>query len=367
MFIEKEIGQGVLAARVRTNTGRKLVTVRKVGAVRPIAGADAIECASVEGWDVVIKKGEFREGDYCVYFEIDSFLPLEDPRFAFLAKSKIVWNGKEGIRLRTIKLRGQVSQGLILPLEDFLEIDTDDLNDLDQLRHIDFSDRLGIEKWEAPIPASLAGEVVGPFPSFIRKTDQERIQNMPDVLQQDAEALYEVTIKLDGSSMTVSHNAGEAGVCGRNWQLKEDAGNSLWRVARREKLIDSLVAYGRNIALQGEIIGEGIQGNPEKLRGQSFLLFDVYDIDRQAYLGREARRQVVEDLRALGAILLETPCIDVLPLSRFNGSVARVLDYAEGPSLNTEITREGVVFKRIDGASSFKAISNSYLLKHGDR
>jgi RNA ligase (TIGR02306 family) len=367
MIIENEFKRAASDMSAVVATSRKLVTVRKVDAVRAIPGADAIECATVEGWNVVIKKGEFQAGDSCVYFEIDSFLPLQDTRFAFLAKSKIVWNGKEGVRLRTLKLRGQVSQGLILPLTEFPEIDIKGITSWETLRQRDFSAELGIEKWEAPIPAGLSGEVEGAFPSFIRKTDQERIQNLTGVLTDDVEAWYEATIKLDGSSMTVFHNAGQSGVCGRNWQLKESASNSLWRVARREKFIESLQAYGRNIALQGEIIGEGIQGNPEKLRGQAFLLFDVFDIDTQAYLGRQERRKVVEDLRALGAVLLEVPCIEVLQLSRFKGSVAIVLDYAEGPSLNVESAREGVVFKRIDGAFSFKAISNTYLLKHGDR
>lgn len=345
---------------------RKLVTVRQVGAIRPIPDADAIECATVEGWDVVIKKGEFQPGDRCVYFEIDSFLPLTDERYAFLAKNKIIWNSKEGIRLRTIKLRGQVSQGLILPIAQFPELARQINEAGDKVREFDFSDLLGIEKWEAPIPAELAGDVEGPIPSYIRKTDQERIQNMPEVLQ-DVEVEYEATIKLDGSSMTVFHNAGPAGVCGRNWWLRESEQNSLWRLARKDRLLESLTAYGRNLALQGEIIGEGIQGNPEKLRGQEFRLFDIWDIDAQTYLGREARSIVVDALTALGASIKEVPFIETTTLARFSGDMAAILAYAEGPSLNPATAREGVVFKRMDGGFSFKAISNSYLLKHGDR
>ena len=349
------------------DTQRKLVTVRRVGNIRPIPDADAIECASVEGWNVVVKKGEFQEGDFCLYFEIDSFLPASDARFAFLLKNKTAWNGKEGVRLRTIKLRGQLSQGLILPVAAFPEIFQWAAPILAKLRQIDFSDTLGVEKWEATIPANLAGEVEGPFPSFIRKTDQERIQNLPQILQDDASHFYEVTVKLDGSSMTVFHNDGVAGVCGRNWWLADTPGNSLWRVARESGLIEALKAYGHNLALQGEIIGEGIQGNPEKLRGQEFRLFDIYDIEAQAYLGREARSQAVRDLHALGADLLEVPFVEVLSLARFGGEMASVLEFAEGPSLNAQTSREGLVFKRLDGKISFKAISNSYLLKHGDR
>lgn len=346
---------------------RKLVTVRQVGHIRPIPGADAIECATVEGWDVVIKKGEFQPGDPCVYFEIDAFLPLSDPRYAFLAKNKITWNDKEGNRLRTIKLRGQISQGLILPLADFPEILMDSNLPLQALRERDFSDRLGIEKWEAPVPTNLAGEVEGPFPDFIRKTDQERIQNLPEVLATQRDEAFEVTLKLDGSSMTVFHHGALNGVCGRNWWIKESDANSLWRVARQDRLLEALAIYSRSLALQGEIVGEGIQGNPEQLRGQAFHLFDIFDIERQAYLGRQEREQVVSDLIALGAKLSTVPLIEVTTLAPFNGDMAAVLAYAEGPSLNPQTTREGVVFKRLDGDFSFKAISNSYLLKHGDR
>ncbi|MDK2126420.1 RNA ligase (ATP) [Parachitinimonas caeni] len=347
---------------------RKLVTVRKVDAIQPIPGADAIECATVEGWTVVIKKGEFQPGERCVFFEIDAFLPLADPRYAFLAKNKVRWNEKEGIRLRTIKLRGQLSQGLILPLADFPEISArlDGLSDI-RLREQDFADLLGIEKWEAPIPAELGGEVEGAFPAFIRKTDQERIQNLPDVLSSRADEVFEVTVKLDGSSMTVFHHEGVSGVCGRNWWLKETPSNSLWQVARQDRLTEALTALGRSLALQGEIVGTGIQGNPEKLQGKAFYLFDIFDIDRGSYLGPVERLAVVDQLRALGATIQLVPILELTTLRRFGGQLAQVLAYAEGPSLNPATSREGVVFKQLDGSFSFKAISNSYLLKHGDR
>lgn len=341
---------------------RKLVTIRTVSNIRPIPDADAIECASVDGWSVVVKKNEFQIGDACVYFEIDSFLPLSDARFAFLEKNKIVWNEKTGIRLRTIKLRGQISQGMILPLNKFPE-----LAEHSKSREMDFSEMLGIEKWESVIPASLSGEVEGAFPAFIRKTDQERIQNLTEILSTEAKEEFEVTIKLDGSSMTVFHNAGVSGVCGRNWWIRESESNSLWRVARQNQLLTALTAYGRNLALQGEIIGEGIQGNPEKLRGHDFYLFDIFDIDAGKYLGRAERQQALATLRALGATVHEVPWLENITLEGFGGDVSKVLDYAEGGSLNPATSREGVVFKRLDGSMSFKAISNTYLLKHGDR
>lgn len=341
---------------------RKLVTIRAVNSIRPIPDADAIACASVDGWSVVVKKNEFQVGDACVYFEIDSFLPLSDVRFAFLEKSKITWNEKTGVRLRTIKLRGQISQGMILPLKNFPE-----LAEYSNTRDTDFSEILGIEKWEAAIPASLSGEVEGAFPTFISKTEQERIQNLTELLTTHEKEEFEVTIKLDGSSMTVFHNAGVSGVCVRNWWIRESESNSLWRVAKQNQILAALTAYGRNLALQGEIIGEGIQGNSEKLRGQDFYLFDIFDIDASRYLGRAERQQVLTALRALGATVHEVPWLENMTLEGFGGDVARVLDYAEGGSLNPATAREGVVFKRLDGSMSFKAISNTYLLKHGDR
>ena len=344
---------------------RKLVTIRQVGSIRPITGADAIECASVDGWSVVVKKNEFQVGDACVYFEIDSFLPLSDERFSFLAKNKIIWNEREGVRLRTLKLRGQISQGLILPLSVFPEIAV--FQGMDQDPNTDLAQVLGVEKWEAVIPASLSGEVEGEFPAFIRKTDQERIQNMPELLVSDVNEEFEVSIKLDGSSMTVFYNEDSSGICTRNWWIKESASNSLWRIARHDGLLSSLAAYGRKLALQGEIIGEGIQANPEKLRGQHFYLFDIYDIEQGQYLGKQARAQVIADLRQLGASLSEVPFLGIMTLARFKQSIASLLDFAEGPSLNPDTSREGLVFKRLDGGVSFKVISNSYLLKHGDR
>ncbi|MCH8618213.1 RNA ligase family protein [Undibacterium sp. TS12] len=252
---------------------------------------------------------------------------------------------------------------MILPLSSFPELAAHQNKDSDA----DLAQLLGIEKWEAPIPASLSGEIEAAFPSFIRKTDQERIQNMPELLTSNVNEEFEVTVKLDGSSMTIFHNDGVCGICTRNWWIKETASNSLWRVAAKNKLLTTLEAYGRNLALQGEIIGEGIQGNPEKLRGQEFYLFDVYDIEQGQYLGQQARAQVIEDLRTLGAELSGVPCLGTMTLALFEQDVAKILDFAEGPSLNPITSREGLVFKRLDGGVSFKVISNSYLLKHGDR
>lgn len=346
---------------------RKLVTVRQIAAIRPIPGADAIECATVEGWEVVVKKGEFTPGDRCVYFEIDAFLPLDDARYGFLTRNRRTWNGSEGVRLCTIKLRGQISQGLILPLAEFPEIIARLEADAGAGREQDFTELLRVQKWEPAVPAELQSEIAGPFPWYVPKTDQERIQNLPTVLTEEAEQTFEVTIKLDGASMTVFRRDDDTGVCSRNWWLLERAGNTPWKVARQQRLLEALVASGRNLALQGELIGEGIQGNPEKLRGQQFYLYDIWDIDRQSYLGHVERHNLLQTLRELGADLPTVPVLELTTLDRFKQSTAAVLAYAEGPSLHPLVSREGVVFKRLDGQRSFKAISNQYLLKHADR
>jgi RNA ligase (TIGR02306 family) len=336
---------------------RSLVTIRTISCVRPIPGADAIECATVDGWDVVVKKGEFQIGDRGVYFEIDSFLPTADERFSFLAKSGIrEMDGCKGMRLKTIKLRGQISQGLLLPLSLFPEIfASGECGDLASV--------VGVQKWEPPIQPQLAGQMKGGFPFFIQKTDQERIQNMPEILTEQADEEFEVTVKLNGTSMTVYYQDGSVGVCGRNIEFREGADNTYWRVACRDNLPVALCGLNQNLAIQGELIGPGIQGNPEKLRDHEFYIFDVFDIVRGQYLSRVDRMCVVDRLKIEGADLKTVPLVGFYRLNEFHVDVHKVLDLATGPSLNPNVQREGVVFKRVDGRCSFKAISNTYLLK----
>lgn len=172
---------------------RKLASIRVVSEIKPIEGADNIELAIVDGWQCVVKKGEFFEGQPCVYFEIDSFLPIK-PVFEFLRKSSYRKMGmKEGFRLKTIRLRGQISQGLVLGLS----ILPEGLEPcfFENSNHKDVSDILGVIKYEPPIPACLVGKVKGNFPSFIRKTDLERVQNIWNEIK-DCKEDFEVTVNL---------------------------------------------------------------------------------------------------------------------------------------------------------------------------
>jgi RNA ligase (TIGR02306 family) len=339
---------------------RKMTTIRKIDEIRPIEGADAIEAAVVGGWVVVIKKGEFKAGDLAVYLEIDSWVPHAVAPFLSKGQEPREFNGVKGERLRTVKLRGQVSQGLLLPIE--TAFPGSDRRFWWSQVNVDISERLGIQKWEAPIPAQLAGDVEGNFPSVIPKTDQERIQNLTEELktwQGNSAFTWEVTEKLDGSSMTVFVHGDREGVCSRNWALKETAGNTLWAVARREQLIEKVRQTGRNLALQGELIGEGIQGNAYNVKGQDFRLFDIYDIDRGEYLGPLERRVFADTHGIKHVPVLATEMV-------IEEWVTGLLTMADGVSaLNSKTNREGLVFKcNTFGGPSFKAISNRWLIKN---
>jgi len=332
---------------------RKMASIRRIDSVNPIPNADAIEVATVGGWKVVIKKGEFAPGDLAVYCEIDSWIPNELAPFLSKGSEPREYEGVRGERLRTVKLRGQVSQGLLLPIEPTC-------NNIVSLlfEGLDVSVPLNILKWEAPIPAQLAGEVRGVFPGFISKTDQERVQNLVAELAEwrEAGAGWEVTEKLDGSSMTVYVFDEDEGVCSRNLNLRESDSNSLWRTARRNELIEKVRSTGRNLALQGELVGEGIQGNPYKIRGQEFYLFDIYDIDRSEYLRPHERQELAKSL--------EIRQVPGLGIQQLDLDVDALLKLAEGKSVvcNTA-EREGLVFKHTQESASFKAISNKFLLK----
>lgn len=338
---------------------RKMATVRRIDALRPIVGADAIECALVGGWTCVVKKNEYQPGDLAIYCEIDSFIPSAvAPFLTRPGQTAKTFSGVEGERLRTVKLRGQLSQGLLLPLsilpEGSVQVDAD------------VSELLGILKYEAPIPASLSGEIKGMFPFIIPKTDQERIQNLSAEWAewQTGSLTWEVTEKLDGTSMTVYCIDGEIGVCSRNLDLKRSTENSLWKAAIQAGLEEKLLGDGRNIAVQGEMIGSGVQGNIYKLRNQEFRVFDVYNIDAGKYLTPVERKSFVATHN-----LAHCPEIEAaMSLSRF--TIAELLLFAEGKSVTGDAApraeREGLVFKCHERELSFKAISNRFLLKSGD-
>lgn len=357
-------------------TIRKLASIAEITYIKPIEGADAIECAIVNGgWPVVVKKGEYQVGDVAIYLEIDSWVPHELAPFLSKDKEPREYNGVKGERLRTVKLRGQISQGLLLPLSTLSPKNrpwSDDVGGFSV--GTDITEYLGIQKWEPPIPSQLQGTMRGNFPHFIPKTDQERCQNLrKHIFETHKDEIYEVTTKLDGSSMTVYVKDGEIGVCSRNIDLVETEGNSFWKAAREQNIVDALLEIskdkGEEYAIQGELIGEGIQGNPEKLTGQRFYLFDIYSITEGRYLKPQERYSIMDKMNLFyDADVEHVPFIDtVCGVTNEFSTIDDLLAFAEGPSLNLQTKREGLVFKSYDSDFTFKAIANSYLLKHKDR
>lgn len=333
---------------------RKLASIQEITAINPISGADSIEVANVLGWHVVVKKGQFEAGEPVVYVEVDSVLP-EKPEFDFLRKCCFVdKNGFKGYIVRTAKLRGQVSQGIVFPLS----IIPGGKYDMGQ----DVTDLMGIVKYDPPIPATIGGLAKGPFPAFIPKTDETRIQAVPGILDRHGGAECYVTEKLDGSSMTAYMRDDEFGICSRNLELKPTDNNALWRTSARYDLKGAIEDMGGDLALQGELIGPGIQGNKYKLADTQFRVFNIYDIGKGRYLDfAESQRRL--DGRVWGVPLVE----DRLVLDE---SVDGLVEMAKGKSALADIHREGIVIRPLVetldpelGRLSFKVINPDFLLK----
>lgn len=341
---------------------RQLVTIRTVSELIPIENADFIELAKVDGWQCIVKKGDFTVGDEGVYFEIDSMIPADDKRFEFLSKGQM----RAHHRIKTMRMRKVLSQGLLMPKSILTHVEQSrlDYRTLEGGPKESLADILSVQKYEPALP--MDGVQKGTFPThIIPKTDQERIQNMPKVLEGRTAGEFEVTEKLDGTSCTFyyQHLGGRidgqitVGACSRNWEMKLDDDNVYAQIFKDLDLDTKLRALKKNIAIQGEIIGGRIQGNKYKRVKQEFYVFDIYDIDKRAYLSPLDRMILVLDLG-----LKHVPL--VLHRADFRLTLDVVLYFAEDKSILSDTQREGVVFKEKDGPLTFKAISNKFLLKH---
>ena len=346
---------------------RKLATVRQIEEIKPIEGADAIEAARVGGWWVVVKRDEYEVGDVAVYLEIDSWVPHELAPFLAKGQEPKTYEGVVGNRLRTVRLRGQLSQGLLLPIsvlgpaEEIFPINPDSAG-------ADVTEQLGIIKWEPQLPAQLAGKVRGTFPGWMRKTDQERIQNCFNDVSPLFGDLWTVEEKLDGSSMTVGKRGADIHVCSRNLSIKlEDETNSFVATAIETGVLKALEQYPRDIAISGELCGEGIQKNRYALKGQQWFVFDIFDVTEQRYASYNERQNILSELTELGASLSQVPNI-VTAVSLSGHTVDSLLALAEGKAhLNPKTEREGFVYKNAHNPDiTFKAISNRFLLKNGE-
>lgn len=333
---------------------RKLASIQRIREILPIEGADRIELVRINDWQVVVtKEANHRVGDLVVYCEIDSFLPIR-PEFEFLRKSSFKRMGdQEGFKLKTIRLKSKFSQGLVISLNDIQLANKELLEE-----GMEVTEELGIVKYEPPIPAELAGKVKGLFPSFLIKTDEERVQNLSKEYSNwlNSDAKFYVAEKLDGSSSTFYLKDGVFGVCSRNLELTETEDNTFWKVARQLDLEAKLASLGRNISIQGELIGEGVQGNPYGIKGHTVRFFNAFDIDSYQYLSIDKFISIMDKLE------LETvPMLDMdfkLP-----ATIGELLIMADGFSvLNDKTIREGLVIRSHDRKISFKAISNNFLI-----
>lgn len=340
---------------------RKLASIRTITEIIPIDGADAIELIRVDGWRSVSRKGEFTVGQRVVFCEVDSFLPVPNIAWDFLLKGKapLVCEGINGIRLRSTKIRGVLSQGVAFSLDKFAQFQLGDVE-----VGTDVTKTLGIIKYEPPIPKELAGQVKGGFNFGIPKTDEERIQNMSSLVSTEiAGRVFRRTQKLDGTSMTVYQNGQSFGICGRNWEYVETEDNALWYTARRYEIIDALIKTGRNLALQGELVGPGICKNKEKLVRLEFFLFRVWDIEAGRFLSDAEKLALVEEMKAMGAEIKTVPDLGLVTMPD-DVSVDNLLAMARGPSMMPNTIREGDVYHRVDGGFSFKVINDEWLLKY---
>lgn len=353
---------------------RKLASVQRVKTISPIDGADAIVKISVLGWDLVSKKGEFNVGDLCVYFEIDSFLPISR-EFEFLRSSSYKFHPTlgEGFRLKTIRLRGQVSQGLALPLKNF------GFKELDHVEGQDVTSELGVRKYEEPeVFDTASGIQLREFPFFVPKTEEPRIQSEPSLLERLRNQKYYITEKLDGASITVFSKGEKVGICSRNQELlyPEDLQN--WSGSEndltknvyvdavcRSGLFEALKQLRRsngNLALQGELVGPRIQGNYYNLKEPTIYFFGAYLIDESRYVDYRELQSMCRSFDLKMVPLIEEVHSEDL------SSVESVIEFATGYSLVVpKKLREGVVLRTQDNRGheriSFKAISNKYLLK----
>lgn len=347
---------------------RKLCSIQKIYNIRDIPGADKIQVANVLGWTVVVEKNKFKDQDKVIYCEVDSILP-EEPEYEFLRPRHF--------RIRTIRLRQTISQGICFPLS-LLEgkkypDDTRDnpIYEFDEGR--DVTPLLGVKLYQPPIPAQIAGLVKGPFPSFLSRTDETRVQVLQDVLTRYKGTPCFITEKLDGSSVSYFLRSGEFGVCSRNLELKETEDNALWKWARENKVEEKLRSVGKDMAIQGEFFGHGIQKNPLEIEGNKVLFFNAFDIQAYKYL------DYLDFISFFAKIELET-----VPLIATEFDLEDNIDFlvkiaTKKSQLNPKKWAEGIVIRPLkeitdmqmatgfgNGRVSFKCLNPEYLLAGGE-
>ena len=348
---------------------RKLASVQRISDVLPIEGADRIELVKVLGWQCVAQKGDFHAGDLCVYFEVDSFLPVRDC-FEMLRGSSFKTNPilGDGFKLRTMKFKGQISQGLVMRLENFTELEGKDYEE-----GFDVTELLGVRLWEMPEVAGSGGTLRQGRPENIPKTDEVRIQSSPDLLHEFAGLGYYITTKMDGSSHSVGYRR-EDGVSytSHNCTISDDGKSAFVEHVKSKGIAMKIQDYAENngfssVVVQGEWCGAGIQKNRLKLLQPEWFVFTVILDGRRA--GLEKMKEVCEFIGAEMVPVEETGN----DLPSVYPSIDQLLARAKGIGYNNT-EREGIVIRPmepvhsdlISAPLSMKVLNNKYLLKNDE-
>ena len=344
---------------------RKLASIQRIWKIEPIEGADRIELAHILGWQCVVNKGQFREMDLAVYFEVDSFLPIA-PEFEFLRASSYRKTDimGEGFRLRTMKFRGQISQGLLLPVSAFPAIPADaELG-------TDVTEILGVKKWEIEERITTGGTMIGTLPYDIPHTDETRVQAEPDLIQAFAGLEYYISTKMDGSSHSVGIDENGFHVTGHNYEYKDDGNSPFYELVKSMDLQAKMEAFATannlsTFTIQGELCAPGIQKNRLKLTKPAWYVFTIRANGKRVGLTRML--EVCEKLQLesvpieeIGTDLpVKYPTVEAL-LERADGN------YPKGGKKEGIVIRptEPVYCELVSGALSMKVVSNKYLLKN---
>lgn len=342
---------------------RKLASIQEVKSIEPIEGADRIELAHVLGWQCVVNKGQFKAGDLAVYFEIDSFLPVRK-EFEFLRKNCFKTSDLlgDGFKLKTQKFKGAISQGLLLPVSTFPEIQSPKIGD-------DVTELLDVRKWNVNERSTESGTIIGTLPDSIPHTDETRIQAMPELLKEFAGLDYYITTKLDGSSHSISLDENGFHVTGHNYEYKD---GTFYRLVEERGYRGKLTTFAerenlKSIAVQGELCSPKIQGNRLKLDAPEWYVFTVIKDGE-----RVGQQEMIRVCAALG--LNHVPIEEVSnDLPAFYPDVDALLKRAEGEYPKGG-KKEGIVIRPCESVYSdairdylsFKVINNKFLLKNGE-
>ncbi len=327
---------------------RKLASIQKVNNIAPHPNADKLEIATVLGWQVIVKKGEFKVGDIGVYCETDSLMPAI-PQFDFLKH--------HNYRIKISRLRGCISQGILFPITILPETHRN------EVIGTDVTAVLGITKYENIVPLMMNGEEADPFPGFIFKTDKLRLQSYPDLLQRNKGKYFSLSEKIDGTSATYYWHEGKFGVCSKELDIRESAKNLYWWIAQKYDIKAKLKELGNSVAIQGEIWGATVQGNYLEAKERKFSVYDIFNIQTSKYTAHSHLYKICHDLK-----LDTVPFLKVITLNQTLEELVNMANISS--TINPNKLAEGIVFTALEedtdielGRLGFKVINPVYELQ----